>query len=222
MNDKTTTKLSLVCSLVGLVAIYAVAAAARPKITPIASLNDSFLGLRVSISGQVMDYREHEEGHLFLKLQDSSGRVVNVPLFSLVRAQIDESIELLDVVEVTGEVAIYQGEFEVIPGGAKDVKVVHTAPVALTTITKENAGTAVKVQGTITAREIVGGGNIILTLQENGGKLPVFIPSWIVEDGLPEMHVGDTLRVDGWVQLYKGELELKLTSASHLHVVEDA
>lgn len=220
MNEKTTIMLSIVCSLVGLIAIYAAATSARPRVTPIASLDNSFIGLRVAISGQVMDYREHNDGHLFLKLQDSSG-IVNVPIFSQTRAQVEESIELLDVVEVTGEVALYDGEFEVVPGEAKDIKVVHTAPITLTSVTEDNAGSAVKVQGTIVEREIVGNGNVILTLREDGGQLPVFIPSWVAENGLPEMHVGDTIRVDCWVQIYNGALELRVASASNLHPVED-
>jgi DNA/RNA endonuclease YhcR with UshA esterase domain len=221
MSEKATIKLSLICSLVGLVTIYAAAMLARPKVTPIASLNNGFVGLRVLVSGQVIDYREHEEGHLFLKLKDSSGGVISVPIFSRTRTQMEESIELLDVVEVTGEVTVYQGELEVIPGGAKDIKVIHVAPVSLSSITEENVGMPVKVQGVISKREIVGGGNILLTLQEDGGQLQIFIPSWIAENGLPEMHVGDTIRADGWIQLYNGKIELKLTSASHLHLVED-
>lgn len=220
MDEKTLTKLSMVCSLAGLIAIYFAATSARPRLTPIASLDNGFIGLRASISGQVVDYREHEDGHLFLKLRDSSGGIVSVPIFSKTRAQLSESIELLDIVEVTGEVALYQGEFEVIPEGVNDLKVVHAAPTKLSGITKDNVGTPVKVQGTIVEREIVGKGNIILTLQEDGGQLPVFISSWVADDGLPEMHVGDTVRVDGWVQLYNGELEIKVANASHLHVVE--
>ncbi|MGC8816381.1 MAG: OB-fold nucleic acid binding domain-containing protein [Candidatus Hadarchaeum sp.] len=215
-------KLSLICSLVGLAAIYAAAISNRPRITPIASLNESFIGLRVSVSGQVIDYREHEAGHLFLKVKDKSGSLVNVPIFSRTRAQLEDLIELLDNVEITGEVALYQGEFEVIPEEAEDIKVVHTAPVALSEITEANAGSPAKVQGVISKREIVGSGNLVLTLQDDGNLIQVFIPSWIVEDGLPEVHVGDTVRVDGWVQLYNGKVELKLTSASHLHVIEDA
>jgi len=222
MDERTTTKLGIVCSLVGLIAIYAAAASARPRVTPISSLDNSFVGLRVAISGQVMDYREHKDGHLFLKLQDSSGGLVSVPIFSRTRAQIEDSIELFDIAEVTGEVLLYQGEFEVVPEGANDVRVVHTAPITLSNITEDNAGIAVKVQGTIAEREIVGNGNVILTLSEGGEQLPVFIPSWIVEDGLPEMHVGDTVRVDGWMQIYDGKLELKLADASHLHVVQAA
>ena len=215
-------RLSLVCSLTGLAAIYAAAALARPRITPIASLDNGFIGLKVAISGQVIDYREHQDGHLFLKLKDDSGGVVSVPIFSRVRAEIGESMELLDILEVTGEVALYRGELEVVPERASDVKVVHTAPVRLSSLSKENAGIAVKVQGTVVKREIVGSGNLIINLQEDGGQLPVFIPYWIVDDGLPELHVGSVVRVDGWLQLYNGELELKVVSASNLHVVEAA
>lgn len=220
--DVTATKLSLICSLVGLIAIYAVAISARPKITPIASLNENFIGLRISVSGQVIDYRDHEEGHLFLKLKDKSGGLVNVPIFSRTRAQLEESIEILDIVEITGEVALYQGELEVIPASVRDIKVVHTAPAKLSEIGKENAGNPVKVVGVISKREIVGSGSLLLTLEDDGSRLRVFVPSWIVEDGLPEIHVGDTVRVDGWIQLYNGEVEIKLTSASHLHLIEAA
>ncbi|MGQ9788273.1 MAG: OB-fold nucleic acid binding domain-containing protein [Candidatus Hadarchaeaceae archaeon] len=220
--EVTATKLSLICSLVGLIAIYAAAASTRPKIIPIASLNDNFIGLRISVSGQIIDYRNHEGGHLFLKLKDKSGGLVNVPIFSRTRAQLVETIEILDIAEITGEVALYQGELEVIPAGARDIKIVHTAPAKLSEISKDNAGTPVKVIGVISKREIVGNGNLLLALEDNGSKLQVFVPSWIVEEGLPEVHVGDTVRVDGWIQLYNGEVEIKLASASHLHLIEAA
>jgi DNA/RNA endonuclease YhcR with UshA esterase domain len=174
------------------------------------------------ISGEVVDLRGHQDGHLFLKLRDQSGGVVSVPIFSRVRSELGESVELLDVVEVKGEVVLYRGELEVIPSGANDIRVIHTAPLSISALTEENAGIPVKVQGVIAEREVVGNGNLILTLREDGAELPVFIPRWIVEEGVPEAHVGDILRVDGWLQLYNGSLELKITSASNLHPVEAA
>jgi DNA/RNA endonuclease YhcR with UshA esterase domain len=222
MDDKKLKRLSLICSLTGLAVIYGASLYARPRITPIAAIDNTLVGLKVSISGRVIDYKEHKDGHLFLKLQDSSGGALSVPIFSKTRAQLKESVEMLDIVEVTGKVVLYQKELEVVPEQAGDLKVVHTAPTSLSNLTKDNAGIAAKVQATIVEREIVGKGNILLTLREDGGQLSVFIPSYIVELGIPEMHVGDTLRVDGWVQEYNGNLELKVTDASHLHVIEDA
>ncbi len=222
MDEKSMTKLSLLCSLTGLTAIYAAAIQASPTMTPIASLNDEFVGLQVAISGQVVDLYEHPDGHLFLKLKDGSGGVVSVPVFARVRSELSEPIEFLDVVQVTGEVKLYGGQREVIPGRAGDLRVVHTAPVKLSSLGQENADVPVKVQGTIVEREIVGGGNLLLTLREDCGQLLVFVPAWVVEDGLPELHVGNVVRVNGWLQLYNGELELKLKSASHLQVIEAA
>lgn len=222
MDEKTMTKLSLLCSLTGLAAIYTAAMQVRPTMTPIASLDNQFVGLKVAVSGQVVDSYEHPDGHLFLKLHDDSGSVVSVPVFARVRAELGEPIEFLDIVQVTGEVKLYKGELEVIPGGAGDLRVVHTAPIKLSSLSQERVDIPVKVQATIVEREIVGSGSMILTLQEDSNQLSVFVPAWIVENGLPELHVGNMVRVDGWLQLYNGELELKLGAPSHLRVVEAA
>lgn len=220
MDDKAMLKLSLICSLTGLAVVYAGALFTRPRISPIGSLDNNFVGLKVAVSGQVVDLREHQDGHLFLKLRDDSGGVVTVPIFSRVRAEMRESVELLDIVEVSGEVTLYRGELEVIPEGASDVKVVHTAPVKLSEISEENAGTPVKVQGTIVEREVADRGNLLLTLREDGGQITVFVPYWITDNGIPELRVGNTIRIDGWLQIYGGRLELRVTNASHLHLAE--
>ncbi|MEW6222109.1 MAG: OB-fold nucleic acid binding domain-containing protein [Candidatus Hadarchaeota archaeon] len=218
MEEKSMGRISLACSIAGLAAIYAAAAAARPQLTSIASIDNNFIGLNVVISGQVMELKESRDNHLFVKLRDSSGGVASVPIFSRTRAEL-ETIELLDVLEVRGEVTIYRNELEVVPAESSDVKVIHTAPLSISGITKENAGSPVKVQGTVAEREIVGSGSVIFTLRENGSKLPVYVSSWIVDDGIPEIHVGGTLRASGWLQLYKGELELKVAGASDLQAV---
>ena len=220
MNEKTMTKLSLLCSLTGLAAIYVTAIQVRPTMTPIASLNDDFVGTKVAISGHVIDSYEHQDGHLFLKLKDDSGGVVSVPIFARVRSEMRESIELLDTVQVTGEVKLYRNELEVLPERTSDVRVVHAAPIKISSLGVENAGRLVKVQGTIVEHERVGQESLILRLREDGAQLSVFIPAWLVEDGLPEVHVGCVVRVDGWLQLYNDKLELKLARASHLRVVE--
>lgn len=213
-------RLSLVCSLAGLVAIYVAATSARPLITPIASLDNGFIGLSVTVSGQVVDSREHRDGHLFLKLRDDSGGVISVPIFSRLRAELGEPIELLDVLEVTGEVVLYQGELEIVPELASDVEVAHTAPVSLSSLSEENAGAMVKVQETMVELEQVDGGSVLLVLQGDDSQLHIFIPSRVADDGLPQLRVGDTVCVGGWLQMYNGELELKVVNASDLHIVE--
>ena len=208
--------------MTGLAAIYAGATQARLTVTPIASLNDDYVGTRVAISGNVVDSYEHQDGHLFLKLKDDSGGVVSVPIFARTRSELGEQIELLDMVQVTGEVRLFRNRLRVVPTKAGDVRVVHTAPTKLSGLNERNIGKLVKVQGTIAEHGVVGQGSLLLTLREDGAQLVVFVPVWLVEDGLPELKVGYLLRVGGWLQLYEDRLELKLARTSHLRIVEPA
>jgi len=204
MDEKAMVRLSLICSLAGLTAIYGAALSVRPRVVPIA--------------GQVIDVREHDDGHLFLKVRDDSGGVVSVPVFSRLRQGLGENVELLDFLDVRGEVKLYRDEFEVVPSESSDVRVIHTAPVGVSAISRDNVGNPVKIQGVVAERDIVGAGHLILVLRENGSQLPVFVPGWIAGNGFPEVHVGDTVRAQGWLQLYNENLELKITSPSCVRV----
>jgi DNA/RNA endonuclease YhcR with UshA esterase domain len=216
------TKLGLLCSLAGLAAIYAGAVYVRPSVTPIAKIDNEFLGLKVIISGQVVDLRE-SNGHLFLKLQDNSGGVISVPIFSSTRSQLGDSIELLDEVQVTGEVGLYRGELQVVPEEAGDVIIVHSPCMGVVSIGADLLGEPIRVIGVVEKREIVGRGNIILTLAEDGGQLAVFVPASVARsEQFPEVHVGYTVQASGWLQMYENELELRITRASNIKVIEAA
>jgi len=222
MSEKVVTRLSLLCSLTGLAALYIAAANTRPTVTAIARLNDDFIGTKVMISGRLIDLREHIDGHLFMKLNDDSGGVISVPVFASVRSQLKESIELLDVVQVTGLVKEYQDELEVIPDKASDLRIVHAPATRISSLSENQIGELVKVEGVVAERAIVGKGSMILTLRDDGGQLPVFVPASVVKDGFPEVHVGYTVRVDGWLQLYNDNLELQLKDASNIRIIEAA
>ena len=210
----------MLCSLTGLAAIYVAAANARPAVTAISSLNNDFIGTKVMVSGRLVDLYEHIDGHLFLKLRDDSGGVISVPVFSRVRSQLEEPMELLDFVQVTGVVTEYKGELEVIPDKASDLRIVHAPATRISSLSEEQLGELVKVEAVVAKREIVGSGSLILTLNEDGYQLPVFVPASVVRNGFPEVHVGQTVRIDGWLQLYNDQLELQLRNAGHIRVIE--
>ncbi len=212
----------MLCSLTGLAALYIAAANTRPAVTAIASLNDDFIGTKVMISGRLIDLYEHIDGHLFMKLKDDSSGVISVPVFASVRSQLNEPIELLDVVQVTGLVKEYQDELEVIPDKASDLRIVHVPATRISSLTENQIGELVKVEGVVAERAIVGKGSLILTLRDDGGQLPVFVPASVVKDGFPEVHVGYTVRVDGWLQLYNDDMELQLNDASNIRIIEAA
>jgi DNA/RNA endonuclease YhcR with UshA esterase domain len=216
------TKLGLLCSIIGLAAIYAGAIQVRPSVTPIARIDNEFVGLKVIISGQVVDLRE-SNGHLFLTLQDNSGGTMAVPIFSSVRSQLEDSIEMLDEVQVTGEVTLYQGALEVVPEEAGDISVVRTPCLGISSVDNGLLGEPIKVRGVVEKREIVGKGNIILTLSEDGEQLAVFVPSSVARSGeFPEVHVEDVVQASGWLQMYRNELELQVNRASYIKVIEAA
>ena len=213
LGERELTRLSLLSSLVGLAAVYGVAIASTHRLTPIAKIDNGFVGTRVAVAGRVVDLSEAEGGHLFVKLQDDSGGMITVPIFSSLSSKLRSTVGLLDHMEVRGTVSVYRDELEVVPSRPEDVRVVHTAPASLSEIGRENLGRPVKVFGVIYSRNIIGAGNILLTLRENGGELRVFIPSKLAGK-IPEIHVGDEVVIGGWLQLYNGEIELKVTSSA--------
>ena len=212
----------MLCSLAGIAALYGASLNSRPSVVLIASLDNTFVGLRVAVAGEVINSREHADGHLFLKLKDDSGGVINVPIFARVRSGLGEPIELLDVVQVTGVVRLYRNELQVIPDKLGDIRVVHSPSLKVSDVGDSQLGRLVKVQGVVVEREIVGRGSVILTLAEDGAELPVFVPASIAANGFPEVHVGYTVRVGGEVRLYRERLELKLRDASHISILEAA
>jgi DNA/RNA endonuclease YhcR with UshA esterase domain len=222
MSERTIAKLSLLCSLTGLAALYFSATTTHPAITAIAKLNDDFTGTKVTISGRAIDLYNHANGHLFLTLKDDSGGTISVPVFASVRSQLTEPVELLDVIQVTGLVKEYQNELEVVPDKASDLRIVHAPPTRIASLGENQIGELVKVEGVISDKAIVGNGSMILTLSDGGCQLPVYIPASVIKNGLPEVHVGYTVVVDGLFQMYNDGMELQLNDVGNIRIIEAA
>lgn len=213
-------KLSLVSSLTGILLLYVGATQMKGEITPISQIDKDFVGLKTRISGKVIDIREHSKGHLFLKVKDSSGGVISVPIFTGVRNNLDRKIELLDNIEISGRVEEYEGELELLPGGAESIRHFHSSPVGIGNIDKSKIGSTVKVRGNIAGKEIVGGGSLVLQLCQGNNNIPVFIPNYTSGGGgFPSLQVGNTVKLAGNVQLYEGELELKVDNPYNVEII---
>ncbi len=221
MADKTLTKLSLFCSIAGIVVLYAGTIQARPGLTPIASIDENMIGMNTMISGQVIDLHESYNGHLFVRVKDSSGGAITVPVFSSVRESLKDNIELLDNVRITGEVELYNNELELLPRAASDITVIHAPYTSITDIDNELLGELVKIRAEITERRIVGSGSLLLTLSEGNNTLVAFVPASVAnEEMFPEVHTGYTARVSGLLQEYDGELELKVEDPANIGIIE--
>jgi DNA/RNA endonuclease YhcR with UshA esterase domain len=211
--------LCLACSIAGLPLIYAVSGCAGHQRVSISELNEGMSGSNVIVSGAVVEMSEHQNGHLFIKLQDESGGVLTVPLFSDVRSGVGV-IEILDWIEVRGEVSVYRGQLEVIPSSARDIRVQRVDPILPSDLSENLLGKLVKVEGTVESINRLSGGQVIITLTANCSKVKVFIPknvagsvSWLME--------GVSARVGGWYQLYNGEPEIRVLNQACLTPVRD-
>jgi DNA/RNA endonuclease YhcR with UshA esterase domain len=119
------------------------------------------------------------------------------------------------VARVTGRVSDYKGEIEIVPQHVRDVVIVARAPplggadAQTGSLSSADVGRRVTVEGTVVAMNpFSAGAKCIL----DDGSGPVVLLLWQnILDALPnrEMLVsGIRVRVRGWVDKYRGELEI--------------
>ncbi|MEM0359361.1 MAG: hypothetical protein QXG22_05095 [Candidatus Hadarchaeales archaeon] len=205
-----TEKLILICAVMGLLLIYLGFRLSEPERLEVSSLTKERLGSTVLLSGRVMDLSEHPDGHLFLKVGEEN-LTVSVPLFAGVRKGMEKRIELLDWVEVRGKVKEWKGELEVVPSKPGDIRIKREAPRRVGEIGKEEVGKLVKVEGRVKEVTKVGENFLLLTLEEDGEELSIFLPFSI------GVKVGERIVAAGRVQLYRGKLEVVVKRNTHLY-----
>lgn len=211
VQNSSMTKMSILSSLTGIILLYIGAVQMQPSLTPISDIDKDFVGLKTEISGRVIDVDTHPEGHLFLKVKDDSGGVISVPVFERINSGLNENIELLDNIQVSGQVKDYEGDLELIPDSIESIQIIHSAHVKLSQINKRNVGNLVKTRGVVCEKENVGSGSLIINLHKEKQDFPVFAPYTVANSpDFPEIKVGDTVQISGLVQVYEGKLEIKL------------
>ncbi|TDA32738.1 MAG: hypothetical protein DSO02_04840 [Hadesarchaea archaeon] len=205
-----TGKLILICAIMGLLLIYLGLRLSEPERLEVSSLTKERLGSMVLLSGRVMDLNEHPDGHLFLKVGEENC-TVSVPLFAGVRKRMEMGIELLDWVEVRGRVKEWKGELEVVPSRPEDIRIKREAPRRVGEIGRGEVGKLVKVWGRVKEVTKVGENFLLLTLEEDGKELDVFLPFSI------GVRVGERIVAAGRVQLYREKLEVVVKRNTHLY-----
>ncbi len=89
------------------------------------------VGSKVSISGEILTRRTHRDGHIFLKLGDTTGNI-SVVFFSSLAEKLDPGIrECLwqgSYIQVKGWVKEYRGALEVVPRKGRDVECLRLSP----------------------------------------------------------------------------------------------
>lgn len=109
MQDKTLLKISIFTSIIGIVALYFIM---QPSEIKIGDVNRDYIGKTVKVLGEVSSRYESKDGHVFLNIVDSSGKI-KVVIFK--NSKVENNLEIGQNIEVSGKVEEYKGQLEIIP-----------------------------------------------------------------------------------------------------------
>jgi len=111
-------KISLGTSAIGLILLFLVSEATQVDTVKISEIDYDMAGSLVSVTGNIVSKRIHDDGHIFLKIEDDTGKISAV-IFSSDAKKLDpvllSCLETGKTVSVTGMVEEYQGSLEMIP-----------------------------------------------------------------------------------------------------------
>ncbi|MGC9348762.1 MAG: OB-fold nucleic acid binding domain-containing protein [Anaerolineae bacterium] len=180
-------------------------------LTPLAALSDDDQGLTARVRGRVV-LLEGLKGGVKATLDDGTAEVALL-LWDRVHRDLTDPVAL-DVgaeIEVTGEVELYKGELELVPGSGADVVIVEPAPappwVELGDLTPSDAGRVVRARGVL--REPAGfSAGVKVPLDDGTGVLTVLLWSNIYEQLDPSPQAGLQVEVVGLIDVYNQKLEL--------------
>lgn len=117
MDDTTLYKICLVFSVAGIVLLFAFTVLLGPEKVELSSIDESYVGDRITTEGYVNDVRHSEDGHLFFHVKGGSGDI-KIAVFSDNMREMGlkkGTIVNGDRVRVTGDVKRWKGEIEIIP-----------------------------------------------------------------------------------------------------------
>ncbi len=123
LSERGLLKISLIGTVIGLVALYFVVGTLVPEEKVIGEISTGSIGAFVEVSGTISEFRQ-SEGNIFFTLEDSSGSIKVVlwknVLDRLVLKGFDlEKLKDGNKVVVEGSVEGYKGEMEIIGRGVE-------------------------------------------------------------------------------------------------------
>ena len=119
MKDKTLMKISLIISVVGLVALFVFVQFTEPSKVSISQISDSMLGQNVEVSGLIESFTT-KNNNVFFTLDDGTGNI-SIVMFESIARKNPEVYALKDQirVSVTGKISLYKSELELIASSLK-------------------------------------------------------------------------------------------------------
>jgi len=115
MDDETLRRLSLSFSLIGILGLFLLSCFFKPLEVSPSEIDESLIGKTITTSGYVAKLRRHEDGHVFLKLENKSK--IDVVIFANVARKNEAILKELkrgDAIKVTGKVVEYRDRLEIV------------------------------------------------------------------------------------------------------------
>ena len=113
MHDRAIAKLSLIMAGVGILGLFLVNLLIVPTFLTTAEIDSSRTGQIISVDADIKQFSV-SDGHIFMTLIDGSGEIRAVMWQSSARGTEAYNLSVGDAVLVTGQIANYRGELEII------------------------------------------------------------------------------------------------------------
>ena len=120
MNEERMLRISLIGSILGLIALYFIVLNISSFHVKIGEVTGNLIGSVVEVGGEVKDFYEHKNGHFFFNLKDDTGEI-KIVIWEDLKEELSmggmnvSRIRNGAILEVTGTVELYRGELELIP-----------------------------------------------------------------------------------------------------------
>jgi len=123
MEQDTLTRISLACSVIGLIALGLVSSSVTANVVEVGSISPESIGILVRVCGNVSRAYTSKDGHVFLGLEDKSGSINVVVFENMVKGMSTNptNLKVGDNICVKGEIDMYRNELEIIP---KDIELI--------------------------------------------------------------------------------------------------
>ena len=119
MKDEMLMKLSLIISIIGVIALFIFVQFTEPIKVSVSRIDDSMLGQNIEVTGQIESFSA-KDGNIFFILNDNTGKI-KVVMFERDARRTDGAYILAEQsnVSVIGKISLYKSEFEVIASTIK-------------------------------------------------------------------------------------------------------
>ena len=197
-------------SIVGLMLLGYAAQVLEPPAVGISSIDSHLLAKNVHISGVVDKVVSFDGGGEMLKVSDDMGSI-DVYLNPRVARHLNVSEGYM--IDVVGSVEFYEDEIEIVLNSYKHLRVLGYFEPQLLKISDINTTLLekkVRVRGNVSDVKKFRGGSVLLVAGDDTGSIDVYMDSNIAERF--NINEGDEIGVTGRVELYGGELEVKVES----------